>query len=57
MITKDVDAYCKKQYGDDVVHIFGTDTIEGMPEWDSEQYAAKVVKKLFVPRGPESSPQ
>ncbi len=50
MITRDVDEYAKRAYGDDVVHIFGTDTIEGMPEWDSEQYAAKVVKKLFVPR-------
>jgi nicotinic acid mononucleotide adenylyltransferase len=50
MITRDVDEYCKKQYGDDIVHIFGTDTIESMPEWDSEQYAAKVVNKLFVPR-------
>lgn len=26
-----------------------------MPEWDVEQYAAKVVKKLFMPRGDISS--
>jgi nicotinic acid mononucleotide adenylyltransferase len=50
MITKDVDRYCREKYGDDIVHIFGTDTVASMPDWDSEQYAAKVVKKLFVPR-------
>ena len=51
MITKDVDVYCQKKYGEDIIHIFGTDTIESMPIWDSEGYAARVVKKLFVPRG------
>ena len=50
MITKDVDIYARAQYGDDICHIFGTDTIESMPEWDREQYAAKVIQKLFVPR-------
>lgn len=50
MITRDVDEYAREQYGDDIIHIFGTDTIASMPDWDSEQYAAKVVKKLFVPR-------
>lgn len=50
MITKDVDLYAKEKYGDDVIHVFGTDTIESMPSWDSEWYAAKVVRKLFVPR-------
>lgn len=50
MITRDVDEYVQKKYGKDVCHIFGTDTIPSMPEWDSEQYAAKIVKKLFVPR-------
>lgn len=50
MITKDVDLYCQKKYGDDIVHIFGTDTIASMSDWDSEQYTAKIVNKLFVPR-------
>lgn len=50
MITKDVDQYCREKYGEDIVHIFGTDTIESMPSWDSEGYAAKKVRKLFVPR-------
>jgi nicotinic acid mononucleotide adenylyltransferase len=50
MITRDVDLYAREKYGDDIVHIFGTDTLESMPSWDSEQYAAKVVRKLFVPR-------
>ena len=36
MITKDVDIYCQKTYGEDIVHVFGTDTIVGMPSWDSE---------------------
>ena len=36
MITRDVDEYCKKTYGDDIIHVFGTDTIESMPEWDEE---------------------
>lgn len=51
MITRDVDEYARRKYGDDIVHIFGTDTMASMPDWDSEQYAAKIVKKLFVPRG------
>ncbi len=36
MITKDVDLYAKEKYGEDIIHIFGTDTIESMPSWDSE---------------------
>jgi predicted adenine nucleotide alpha hydrolase (AANH) superfamily ATPase/very-short-patch-repair endonuclease/nicotinic acid mononucleotide adenylyltransferase len=51
MITRDVDIYARAKYGEDIVHIFGTDTIESMPEWDEEQYAAKKIQKLFVPRG------
>ena len=54
MITKDVDLYCQKKYGDDIVHIFGTDTIASMPSWDSEEYAAKIVRKLFVPRSSDT---
>lgn len=50
MITRDVDIYCHEQYGDHICHIFWTDTILSMPEWDNEWYATKVVKKLFVPR-------
>jgi epoxyqueuosine reductase len=50
MITKDVDIYAREKYGDDIVHIFWTDTIESMPSWDSEWYAASIVKKIFVPR-------
>ena len=57
MITKDVDIYARAQYGDDICHIFGTDTIESMSEWDSEQYAAKMIHKLFVPRITESFQQ
>ncbi len=51
MITRDADFYVRGKYGEDSVHIFGTDTIESMPDWDEDQYAAKVVKKLFIPRG------
>ncbi len=50
MITKDVDMYCQEKYGRDIIHVFGSDTIEGMPDWDGESYAAKRVKKLFIPR-------
>ena len=50
MITRDVDLYAREKYGDDIVHIFGTDTLESMPSWDSEQYALTKVPKLFVPR-------
>ena len=50
MITRDVDVYARLQYGEDICHIFGTDTIESMPDWDSDQYAAKIVRKLFIPR-------
>lgn len=35
----------------DICHLFWTDTIESMSDWDNEQYAAIVVKKLFIPRG------
>jgi epoxyqueuosine reductase len=55
MITKDVDIYAKDTYGDDCVHIFWTDTIESMSSWDSERYAAKKVKKIFVPRDSHGS--
>lgn len=51
MVTKDVDLYVREKYGAESIHVFGTDTMESMPSWDSEGYAAKVVKKLFVPRG------
>lgn len=51
MITRDVDIYCREKYGEDIAHVFGTDTIASMPDWDEEQYAAKVIRKLFVPRG------
>ena len=57
MITKDVDQYCREKYGEDIVHIFGTDTIESMPSWDEEGYAAKRIKKFFIPRVPVSPPQ
>lgn len=50
MITRDADIYARKAYSEDIIHVFGTDTIASMLEWDSEQYAVKVVKKLFVPR-------
>ncbi len=52
MITRDVDKYVREKYREESIHIFGTDTIPSMSDWDSEQYAAKVVKKLFVPRLP-----
>lgn len=51
MITRDVDEYVRERYWDDICHIFGSDTIDSMPDWDSEWYAAKVVKKLFILRG------
>ena len=54
MITRDVDQYCREKYGDDIIHIFGTDTLESMSSWDEDGYAAKKVRKLFVPRDPES---
>jgi epoxyqueuosine reductase len=57
MITRDIDLYVRAKYGEDITHIFGTDTIESMPLWDSEGYTAKVVRKIFVPRVSESSPQ
>ena len=50
MITRDVDLYARERYGDDIIHIFGTDTIASMPDWDADGYAAKRVKKIFVPR-------
>lgn len=51
MITRDVDIYSRERYGEDIIHIFGTDTIPSMPEWDSEWYAAREINKLFIPRG------
>jgi nicotinic acid mononucleotide adenylyltransferase len=56
MITRDVDIYAREKYGEDIVHVFGTDTIESMPDWDNDRYATKKIKKLFIPRG-ESSTQ
>lgn len=56
MITRDVDIYAREKYGDNIIHVFGTDTITSMPEWDEEGYAAKKIKKLFVPRVSEYSP-
>lgn len=50
MVTRDVDTYAREKYGEDISHIFGTDTIASMPSWDTEQYAAKKIKKLFIPR-------
>lgn len=50
MITKDVDEYARKTYGDEIIHIFGTDTIESMPLWDTEKYAAEKIAKIFIPR-------
>ncbi len=57
MITRDVDEYCREKYGEDFIHIFGTDTMGSMSSWDEDGYAAKKVRKLFVPRVPESPPQ
>lgn len=51
MITRDVDLYVREHFGDDIIHVFWTDTLASMPEWDEEWYAAKTIKKLFVPRG------
>lgn len=50
MITKDVDQYAREKYGTDIIHVFGTDTIESMDSWDREGYAARKIRKLFVPR-------
>ncbi len=36
MVTKDVDLYVREKYGEESIHVFGTDTIESMPSWDSE---------------------
>lgn len=36
MITKDVDLYAKEKYGEDIIHVFGSDTIPSMPSWDSK---------------------
>lgn len=49
MITKDVDQYVQKKYGS-CIHIFGTDTISSMPDWDEEWYAARKISKIFIPR-------
>lgn len=54
MITRDVDQYVQEKYGTDIVHIFGTDVIESMLTWDSEEYAARKIRKLFVPRGDDA---
>jgi epoxyqueuosine reductase len=50
MITKDVDIYVHEKYGTDIIHVFGTDTVESMSDWDSEWYAAQKISKLFAPR-------
>jgi hypothetical protein len=57
MITRDIDIYAREKYSEDIVHVFGTDNILSMPEWDEKGYAARIIKKLFVPRFSESSPQ
>ncbi len=36
MTTQDVDQYVREAYSEDIVHVFGTDTIASMPFWDSE---------------------
>ena len=36
MITRDVDIYAKAKYGEDIIHVFGSDTIPSMPSWDTE---------------------
>lgn len=51
MITRDVDIYAREKYGDELVHVFGTDVIPAMPLWDSDGYAAKKIQKLFIQRG------
>jgi len=51
MVTRDVDLYVQGKYGEDIVHVFGTDTIESMPLWDIDGYAARVIRKIFIPRG------
>jgi predicted adenine nucleotide alpha hydrolase (AANH) superfamily ATPase/nicotinic acid mononucleotide adenylyltransferase len=56
MITKDVDLYCQKEYGENIIHIFGTDTLESMPTWDGESYAMTKIEKLFVPRTVKEKP-
>lgn len=56
MITRDVDEYARNIYGEDITHIFWMDTIDFMCDWDSEQYAAKVVKKIFIPRWSDEKP-
>lgn len=50
MITKDVDTYAREKYGENIVHIFWTDTIQSMPEWDFEDFAARKIQKIFIPR-------
>lgn len=50
MITRDVDQYAREKYGPDLVHIFGVDTIESMPNWDAENYASQKIAKIFIPR-------
>lgn len=51
MITRDVDIYAREKYGNDLIHVFGTDVIPSMPLWDSEDYALKKIQKLFIQRG------
>lgn len=36
MIIRDVDEYATKTYGENIVHIFGTDTMTSMLDWDNE---------------------
>ncbi len=50
MITRDVDIYAKKRYWSDIVHVFWTDTLSSMAEWDNEGYAIRKINKIFVPR-------
>ena len=50
MITRDVDMYAQKVYGNSLIHIFWSDTLSGMVDWDIEWYAAQKIHKLFIPR-------
>lgn len=50
MITKDVDYYVREKYREECIHVFGSDTLVTMPNWDNENYALKKIKKLIIPR-------
>ncbi len=50
MITKDVDEYVAKNYDWERIHIFWSDVIDSICEWDSENYASQKIKKIFIKR-------